>query len=376
MKPEVVAEIDAAFATGKVSRPDQVRALLRELFPPIEFAFGGSYYGHDFANGWYQQRRICAPDYFDAYFLLGPSSATLSRAQLNGLWQAASNREAAVSAMRALVRDGLLDAMSDALEAYKEAFNTAHAIPFFTALCDLCDEMPRKGGGLFSHDYVMRWSRFIYWVLRRIEDPRRRFEILQEMLTATQGLVLPASKISTEEQTPDRKAREKRFLIEEKDWAELRDLWLLRMQDAVKAGRVLIGQPRLVQLLYYWQEWGGNPEVRNWVTRTVIDVPSALQFVARFMSRSTRQGMGDFAPSIQWRIELESVERFADLAKLTAWFQQADWSRMGADDRKALVCFWHATARRGKTTDAHDDDVWLTEETIDRVARQTTAPTL
>jgi hypothetical protein len=373
MKAEVVAEIDAAFTTGKVSRPDQVRALLRELFPPIEFAFGGSYYGHDFAHEWYQKRRICAADYFDAYFLLGPSSATLSREQLDGLWQAASNREAAVSMMRALVKDGLLDAMSDALEAYKEVFNTAHAVPFFTALCDLCDEMPRKGGGLFSQDYVMCWSRFLYWVLRRIEDPHTRFEILREMLVATHGLVLPASKISTEEQTPDRKTREKTFLVEEKEWGELRDLWLLRMQDAVRAGRVL-GQPRLVQLLYYWQDWGGNLEVRNWVTKTVIDVPSALQFVVRFMSRSTRQGMGDYAPSIQWRIELESVERFADLTKLTDWLRQADWSRIETDDRKALVCFWHATTRRGKTPDRHEDGVWLTEETIDGLVRQPTAP--
>lgn len=374
MKPEIVAEIDAAFAAGKVSRPDQVRALLRELFPPIEFAFGGSYYGHDFAHQWYQQRRICAPDYFDAYFLLGPSSATLSRAQLDGLWQAASNRETAVSTMRALVKGGQLDAMSDALEAYKEAFDIAHAVPFFTALCDLCDETPRKGGGLFSHDYVMRWSRFLYWVLRRIEDPRHRFAILREMLTATHGLALPASKISTEEQTPDRKARDKTFLIEEKDWVVLRDLWLLRMREAAEAGRVL-GQLRLVQLLYYWQEWAGNPEVRNWVTATVIDSPSALQFITRFLSRSTRQGMGDYAPSIQWRIELESLERFADLAKLTDWIRQADWSLVGIDERKALVCFWHAIARRGKKPDPHEDGVWLTEETIDRLAGQPAAPT-
>jgi hypothetical protein len=372
-KATVMAQIDEAFTATKVSRPEQVRALLRELFPPIEFAFGGSHYGNDFGHQWYQQRRICAPDYFDAYFLLGPSSATLSRAQLDGLWLAANNREAAVSMMRSLVKEGLLDAMSDALEAYKEVFDTAHAVPFFTALCDLCDEMPRKAGGLFSHDYVMRWSRFIYWVLRRIEDPRRRFEILRDVVIETHGLVLPASKISTEEQTPERKARDKTFLLEEKDWGELRDLWLLRMRGAAKAGRVL-GQTRLVQLLYYWQEWGGNAEVRNWVTTTVVDVASALQFVAPFMSRSTRQGMGDYAPSVQWRIELESVERFADLAKLSSWLREADWSAIGIDERKALVCFWHSTAMRVKKPNPHDDGVWLTEEIIERLAQQATPP--
>ena len=145
------------------------------------------------------------------------------------------------------------------------------------------------------------------------------------------------------------------------------------MRQAVKDGRVL-GQPRLVQLLYYWQEWAEIAEVRNWVNATVSNAPTVLQFITRFMSRSSRQGMGDYAPSTQWRIDLESVEKFADVAKLSDWLRQVDWPRLEAEERKALVCFWHSIGLRGKKPDPHGDGVWLTEEFIDQAAQAPSAP--
>lgn len=43
-------------------------ALIRELFPTVEWAFGGSSYGESFDNQWEKEQRVCSMKYFDRYF--------------------------------------------------------------------------------------------------------------------------------------------------------------------------------------------------------------------------------------------------------------------------------------------------------------------
>jgi hypothetical protein len=49
------------------NRP-QVRELLKQLFPRIDWVFGGSHYGSGPDEQWLRDLRVCHPKMFDRYF--------------------------------------------------------------------------------------------------------------------------------------------------------------------------------------------------------------------------------------------------------------------------------------------------------------------
>jgi hypothetical protein len=50
-------------------KPNELEvALIRELFPTVEWAFGGSSYGDSFDKQWESEQRVCSMKYFDRYF--------------------------------------------------------------------------------------------------------------------------------------------------------------------------------------------------------------------------------------------------------------------------------------------------------------------
>ena len=49
------------------NRP-QVRELLKQLFPRIDWVFGGSHYGSGPDEQWFRDLRVCHPKMFDRYF--------------------------------------------------------------------------------------------------------------------------------------------------------------------------------------------------------------------------------------------------------------------------------------------------------------------
>jgi predicted KAP-like P-loop ATPase len=57
---------------------DLARDALKELFPTLEWAFGGTSYGNDWHQGWVAEKRICTSRFFPRYFELQTAMGELS----------------------------------------------------------------------------------------------------------------------------------------------------------------------------------------------------------------------------------------------------------------------------------------------------------
>jgi predicted KAP-like P-loop ATPase len=78
---------------GSESRRDEVRELIKHLFPTIEWALGGVQYASEFGNEWYRDLRVCSAKVFDRYFRLTVSEEELSQAVVQRLLRARGDRE-------------------------------------------------------------------------------------------------------------------------------------------------------------------------------------------------------------------------------------------------------------------------------------------
>ncbi|MBI3304354.1 MAG: AAA family ATPase, partial [Deltaproteobacteria bacterium] len=182
----------------------QVREILKQLFPPAEWAFGGSHYGSGFEEQWFRDLRVCHPNVFDRYFHLTIPEGDISQADLDQLLSLVDDREGLVTEFRALNKRGLLGVALDRLEAYKEKIDLQHAVPFITALFDIGDELPDEPAGFFSIGPDVHASRIIHWYLKQEKDSGKRGQILKEAMKATTGLYLAVRKTSIEASIEER----------------------------------------------------------------------------------------------------------------------------------------------------------------------------
>jgi predicted KAP-like P-loop ATPase len=129
------------------SNRSRVREILKQLFPRIEWVFGGSHYGAGIDEQWFRNLRVCHPKLFDRYFHLTIPEGEISQADLDRILSLVSERDELVTEFRVLNQRGLLSVTLDRLEAYKEKINLQYAVPFVTALFDIGDELPDDPGG-------------------------------------------------------------------------------------------------------------------------------------------------------------------------------------------------------------------------------------
>lgn len=59
-------------------RRDVAKYALKDLFPTLEWAFGGNNYAENFHKQWLAEKRVCSPRYFPRYFELQTAAGEMS----------------------------------------------------------------------------------------------------------------------------------------------------------------------------------------------------------------------------------------------------------------------------------------------------------
>lgn len=319
----------------------RVREIIKQLFPTIGWVFGGVQYPADRAEAWLRQLRVCHPDTFDRYFHLVIPHGDISQLEIERALALAGDRKELVAHLRSLGARNLLGTALERLEAYEEQIDLEDAIPLITALFDIGDELPKATGGMFEIEPDMHVLRIVHWYLRRLDDPRRRGEILRDAITATTGLYLPIRQVSLDGPTEERDSR----LLDDAQISELRDLCLTKIREAARQG-VLVRHPKMASILYRWSEWAGPEEPRQWVQELLGSQAGLLAFLEAFRLPVGVQGIGDYTSQRLWHIRLNDLEAFASIDEVTKRVDALQVDQLDEEGRQAVTAFAAASKRR------------------------------
>jgi predicted KAP-like P-loop ATPase len=340
------------------SHQQQVREILKQLFPPAEWVFSGPTYGAGFEEGWFRELRVCHPDVFDRYFHLTIPEGDISQADLDRILALAGDRQGLVTEFRSLNKRALLGVAIDRLEAYKEKLDLSHAVPFVTALFDIGDELPEEREGGFSISPEMHASRIIYWYLKQEKDTGKRGQILKEAMEATTGLYLPIKTASLESNKEEREKDPDAYNVTDTDLAELHQICVEKIERAAGSG-ILVSHPKMLSILYRWREWASLEKPRQWVEGLIDSNEGALSFLTACLHRSTSHGIRDYVSQEHWRINLTNVEDFVSVEPLEKKVAELSPDNLADKEKKAVEAFQKAVKRR---RDGKPDDSWRDDE--------------
>jgi predicted KAP-like P-loop ATPase len=340
------------------SQPNQVREIVKQLFPPVAWALIDSMYGHDHDDErWFRELRLCHPDVFDRYFHLTIPEGDISQEEIDRILALVGDRTGLAAEFRAFNKRGLLGVALDRLDAYKQKIDFRYADPFITALFDIGDELPEERGGVFPISPEMHASCIIHWYLKQEKDKNKRGEILKQAMKATTGLYLPVMTVSHEGNEEKRKKDPETFNVTDADLKELQQVCVGKIKQAAETGS-LATHANMLYILYRWREWKGPDEPRQWITGLIESQKGVLSFLIACLQRSTSHGMGDHVSQEHWRINLKYVEDFIPVDTVAKKVAALSLNNPNEKEREAVKAFRKAINRRreGKSDDDWRDD--------------------
>lgn len=340
-------KVEALVAKAPKDHKEQVQELLKKLFPPAEWIFGGHGYGDGYSTAWLQDLRVCAPEMFDKYFILTTPLGDIAQAEVEDLLAYTDNRAVFMEKMRSLNQRGLLDVLLDRLdEAYKETIDLRHANSFIPALIDIGDELPEKRvPGMMEIGSDMKISRIIHWYLMREKDMEKRGQIFIDAVKASVGVYLPIKKTSIEDDKKEREREPHTFLLSERHVEELKKLCVEKIKFADQGGS-LRSHPRLGYILYWWRQWAGDEEPRKWVANLITQREGVFQLIAGFIQVSTSQGFDSYAVKVKKYIQLKNIEPFISVQDLETAVLAIPSASLSEAEKLLVETFSKAVARK------------------------------
>jgi hypothetical protein len=341
---EVRGKLAAIFENLPPARANGAREIIKQLFPPAEWAFGGSHYGTNWAERWYRELRVCSEDVFDRYFHFALPQGDLPQATLEKLLAATGDREALRLELNSLASKGQLEVAMDRLEAYKQQISIANAIPFVTAMFDIGDLLPSERGGMFELSAATHAERIVYWYLKQEQDPAKRGDILRAAADQTDGLSLPLGLTCLiDPNQGDSSSTEEEFVLANA-LQELKDICIRKIKSSIDAGRV----PRdLANALYRWRSWAGPEDPTAFCAKLVQTAEGLLQFLKAFVGCAKSHAITDYVVTPHWYIRRKDIEAFLPFDVVESKVNALpDDAVLSAEDERALSEFKKASDRR------------------------------
>ena len=333
---------------------ESVRGILFQLFPQVKGLFDNMHYGSDFQSRWERERRICATEIFDRYFLLDVPEGELAQFEIEKIIHESNDRVSLKQLLEGYIADNRIKTVLGTLENYTDNFDLKNAEQIVTALFDISDNLPEDRVTFVDVGIDMHLMRIIYHYLKRFKNAKKSSEVLEKAIKETSGLSGVIDKLSVEIGGVEKESHYER-LIERNDVEKFKNLCVEKIK-AYKASPVLLRSNHLAHILFRWRDWGDKEEVKEFV-KGLIEPDEGLVFLIQaFLSKSYRHSMGDYVGRTISKINYKSLAEFVELDQIKQRLEKIDTSKLSPEGKKAVELFLKDYDRKDKNNDFDDDE--------------------
>jgi len=304
---------------------ENIKNLLKRLFPKLEGVFGNTHYGHDWEQEWRRECRICSREIFPKFFCYSVPSDDLSRAEMEIILNSLPDKGKFCKYLKYLIKQKRSDGSTklsiflERMEDYTSKIPQDHIPIIIETFFDMGDEfiIPEdEGMGFLSWRNNIRMRRIIWQLLRRYNDKNKRFEILKNAFEKGRAISMMVSELISFWQQHGKyggtKTPDKDILLNGDHLETLQGIVLDKIKEAEKEDK-LLNTPFLPSILYHWKEWGNEGEVRDWVSKVVASDEKLPIFLLKFLQKTQSYTITDRVAKTHWRLNPNRLKDFIDL---------------------------------------------------------------
>lgn len=323
------AAAERLLETAAEDRRQTVRDFLKELFPPLEWAFGGTHYADGWHERWLADKRVCTARFFPRYFELQTTAGEMSESGFVAFLASTSNAEELASAIADIEANGLLPSLAARLDESVDRLPAENAAILLPAMFEIGQQLVgRRALDPFNSPWVSAW-RATSWFLKRIPEGARdplAIEALRQTGALSMGAILIHLNDPADCKDGDRADFDPALDLATVETMKAEWLKLIRAR-AAEPGQ-LIDDPDLISLLYRWRDYSGTlDEPHAWVELAVQTDEGFVTLVSKMMSRGTSQGWGDRVSTPHYTFHRSTIEDFLGLEEANARCEAIDASR-------------------------------------------------
>lgn len=290
---------------------------LKNLFPPLEWAYGGRNYADGFHRRWLTEKRVCTSRYFPRYFELQTTVGEISEHRFVDFLDATATEDELFAEIAAVEADGMLNSLVARLDESVDRLPIENAAVLLPGMFRLAEKLAGTNSGSFDSSYVAAW-RATSWYLKRIPENIRGGLVL-EALRKTKALSVASILIHFSDPTDLNEGESGAFepALDLNTVVAMKTEWL-RLIRIHAADHAMIAEPDLISLLYSWKKYTDSmDEPLEWVRKAIQTDLGFATMVTRLMIRGTSNTYGDRVSTQYNSFNKETIDDFIgiDVAK-------------------------------------------------------------
>ncbi|WP_426075050.1 KAP family P-loop NTPase fold protein [Janthinobacterium sp. DSP2-3-3] len=315
---KVKAAAERLLEVGSEERRVIVQKVLKNLFPPLEWAYGGTNYDDGFRVGWIADKRACTARYFPRYFELQTPAGELSEQRFVAFLDATDTEAGLAAAIAAVEADDLLQSLVARLDESFQRLPVDRAAVLLPGMFEIAQKLAgRNDFGPFDSSWYSAWSATNRFLSRIPEDERGALAI--DAFCQTKALSIAAILIHLNDPVDQRPGDFSDPTLDQNTVSAMKVEWLRLIRLRATEGDTLIDERDLLSMLYRWKDYSGSlDEARNWVAGVILTDEGFAKISSRLMGKATMHTTGDSVSSSKNLFERKTIEDFIGISAAKA----------------------------------------------------------
>ncbi len=328
-------------------KKDIVKDLIKQLFPTIEWALGGTGYSSGFKNSWLKEMRICHASNFDKYFQFSIPKGELSNSDLREMLALTSDAEKFSSFIMSLKERGIIKNALAQFESFTDEVPLKNGYTYIKGILDIGDKVDHESTGFTMFSSNTHAIRLVVWFLRRIKSIEERSELLLKCFKVSDGISVVEHILQADENR--REKSDSDIVLSNNEFSAIKQEFVDKLNYmADNSSDELMNHEHLVSFLYRWKRWGNEEKVVSWLQEQVENTEGCIKLLKAFVTKSSSQTMGDYSVKITNNIKLENIESFIQIEPIIAKISSVKASTLDVKSQEAIEAFNKALERREK----------------------------
>lgn len=260
-----------------------VKATCRFLFPQLDRIYSNYVYRYDNEQKWREQKRICAHEIFENYFLLGIPKGEISDQQMREVLMHSNNSVDFANRLKEIFESKLGIRFLGRCEDYLDQVRDPLAV--ITALFEIEDNIIVQQSGTMMVNADIMVFNIIYSLLKRIPDKDQRKDTIKNGIKNTSKIYLPVFFTLWLEPEGAKQNLNNSILqgldLLETDWNDIKTTCITKIKISVESGQ-LSKCSRLQVILTAWLRWGVEEEVQQYVDKLIEKADGVLDLLIGF----------------------------------------------------------------------------------------------